>query len=179
MKQLLSILLFFILFYSCIPLRISPKIKEDKIMLAKKFKRNLPREYALIFKDPKDADEFYNYINIKYELNHQNVGENVPFIIDNEKLFFSFYETEIPTKTINLIPMMADVIISKGDDPLFEDAYFTRAGTWYVALTVSDEDMNDCLNPNHKFQKKTVQYLRDLRIEYLNTHNYLEALFRN
>ncbi len=61
-------------------------------MVAKKIKRNLPREYALISTDPKDADEFYNYINTKYELNHQNVEWNVPFMIDKENFFFSFYD---------------------------------------------------------------------------------------
>jgi len=29
-------------------------------MVAKKFKRSLPRDYAFIFEDPKDANEFYN-----------------------------------------------------------------------------------------------------------------------
>jgi len=178
MTRLLPALVFFI-FSSCIPLRIAPKIKEDKVMVAKKFKRNLPRDYALIFKDPKEADEFYDYINIKFELDHQNVGNNVPFTIDNEEFFLSFYETEIPTKTINIIPVMIDAsLVSKGHDPMFEGAQFSRIGIWYLVLTVSNANMDDCLNPDHKSQKKAIKYLRDLRMEYLNTHNYLEVLLR-
>jgi len=178
MKQLLILLSLFI-FFSCIPLRIAPTIKDHKIMVAKKFKRDLPRDYAFVFKDPKDANEFYNYINTKYELNHQDVESNVSFFIDDEEFFFSFYETEIPTKTINLIPIVVDAKLEeKGHDPLLEDAEFSRMGNWYLAVTVSDASMNDCLNPNYRSRDKVLKYLRDLKTEYLNTHNYLEAWFR-
>ena len=54
-----------LLLSSCIPVKIAPKIEKDKVMLAKRFKRQLPRDHAYIFKDPKEADEFYNYINTK------------------------------------------------------------------------------------------------------------------
>ncbi len=178
MKQLLILLGLFI-FSSCIPLRIAPKIKDHKIMVAKKFKRNLPRDHAFIFEDPKNTNEFYNYINTKYALNDQDVEWNVPFIIDNEEFFFSFYETEIPTKTINLIPIVINAELEeKGHDPLLEDAEFSRIGNWYLALTVSDSTMGDCLDPNYKSREKVLKYLQDLKTEYLNTNNYLEAWFR-
>ncbi len=178
MKYILLTLSFFI-FFSCIPLRIAPKIEGDKLMIAKKFKRKLPRQNALIFEDPKDTNEFYNYINTKYALNDQDVAWNVPFIIDNEEFFFSFYETEIPTKTINLIPIVINAELEeKGHDPLLEDAEFSRIGNWYLALTVSDSTMGDCLDPNYKSREKVLKYLQDLKTEYLNTNNYLEAWFR-
>lgn len=175
MKQLSIVLSLFIL-SSCIPLRIAPTIKEDKIMIGKKFKRNLPRNYALIFEDPKDADEFYNFINTKYALAHEDVGWNVPITINNEEVYLSYYETEIPTKTINLFPIFVDVsLASNGNDPILEDFEFSRRGHWYVALTVSDANMEDCLDPAHLQRINAISYLRNLRIEYLNTHNYLEA----
>lgn len=148
-------------------------------MVARKFKKSLPNTNAFIFEDPKDADEFYNYINTKYELGHQNVEGNVPVIIDNKEFFLSFYETEIPTKTLNLVPILVDASLdSKGNDPMFEDAHVSRIGNWYLALTVSDTAMNDCLSPSYKDRDSIVKYLRDLRKEYLNTQNYLEALFK-
>ena len=178
MRQLLLLLVFFI-FYSCIPLRIAPTIKEDKVMVAKKFKRKLPRQHAFIFEDPKDADEFYNYINIKYELNHIDVGWNVPITIEGEKLFLSYYEVEIPSKTINLIPILIDASLnSNGYNPLFEDEEFTRIGNWYLVLTVTDSDFNDCLKPSYQYQKEIIKYLRALRIEYLNTHEYIQVLLK-
>lgn len=173
-------LLAFLMFSSCIPLRIAPTIKEEKVMLAKKFKRKLPKRYAFIFEDPKDAGEFYNYINTKYGLDHQNVERNVPITVNNNTFFLSFYETEIPTKTINLIPILIDVgLTESGLDPMLEDAEFSRIGNWYIALTVSDAAMEDALHPSHGAHRKIIPYLRKLRIEYLNTTNYYDALFRN
>ena len=175
MKNTLAILSFFILF-SCIPLRIAPNIKDDKLVVAKKFKRELPRYYALIFEDPKDANEFYNYINIKYALNHTNVGWNVPITINNEELYLSYYEVEIPTKTINLIPIAVDAALEdKGYDPLLNNMEFSRTGNWYLALTVLDADMKDCLNPKHRLQKQTLAYVKDVRVEYLNTSEYVQT----
>ncbi len=173
-------LLAFLMVSSCIPLRIAPTIKEEKVMLAKKFKRKLPKRYAFIFEDPKDAGEFYNYINTKYGLDHQNVERNAPIMVNNTTFFLSFYETEIPTKTINLIPILIDAGLTKnGIDPVLEDAEFSRIGNWYIALTVSDATMEDALHPGHEAHRKIITYLRKLRIEYLNTTNYYNALFRN
>lgn len=178
MKQLLILLSLYI-FSSCIPLRIAPKIKDHKIMVAKKFKRNLPRDYAFVFEDPKDANEFYNYINTKYGLNYQDVEWNVPFTIDNEEFYFSFYETEIPTKTINLIPIMLNAKAEQnGNEPWLEGFEFSRNGNWYLVLTISDSNMGDCLEPNHRSREKALRHLQDLKKEYLNTNNYLEAWFR-
>lgn len=170
----------FLMFSSCIPIRIAPSIQDDKVMVAKKFKRKLPKRYAFIFEDPKDADEFYNYINTKYALDYQNVERNVPVTIDNETFFLSFYETEIPTKTINLIPILIDACLTEeGFDPVLEDMEFSRIGNWYLLLTVSNSNTEDCLHPDHRSRKKIVQYLRGLRIEYLNTHQYIDTFFKN
>lgn len=179
MKQLIILLLSVFVFSSCIPLRIAPKIKNYKIIEAKKFKRNLPRDYAFIFKDPKDADEFYNYVNTKYELQYQDVEWNVPIFIDNNEFFFSFYEVEIPTKTLNLIPIIINAKAKeKGNEPLLEDLEVSRIDNWYLALTVFDAELNDCLDPKYKDREKIIHFLENLKEEYLNTHNYLEAWFR-
>ena len=139
-----STLLIFFLFSSCIPLRIAPNIKDNKVMIAKKFKRNLPKHYSFIFNDPKDADEFYNFIDIKYNLKHTDVQWNVPFTIDSKEYFLSFHETEIPTKTLNLIPIVIDAkLVSKGHSPLLEDVHFSRVGNWYLVLTVFDSEIED------------------------------------
>lgn len=173
----MRLLLIFLFFSSCIPLRIAPEIEGDKVMKAKKFKKNLPRDYAFIFEDPKNANEFYYYVNIKYQRDHQNVEWNVPFSIDGEELFFSFYETEIPTKTLNLIPLAIDATLTnQGYDPMLEDFLISRVGNWYLVLTVSDSNMNDCLEPNYKYREKVLEYLRDLRVEYLTNQNYLRVL---
>jgi len=177
--KLLILLFSILLCTSCIPVRIAPNIKEDKLILAKKFKKNLPRKHSYIFEDPKDADEFYNYINTKYELNHENVEYNVPVMINENEYFLSFHEVERVTKTINLIPFMIDAgLDSNGITPLFEDIHSSRTGNWYIVLTVSDSEIKDCLNPNYKNRQEVLAFLKKLRLEYLGTTNYIDALFR-
>ena len=178
MKLLLS-LFFLLLFTSCIPLRIAPSIKEDKLIVAKKFKRTLPKKHSYVFEDPKDADEFYNYINTKYELNHEEVEFNVPVLINENEYFLSFHEVEIQTKTINLVPIFIDAgLESKGYSPLLEEHQFSRTGSWYIVLTVSDSKMNDCLSPKFAKREEVIGFLKEVRLEYLETSNYFDALFR-
>ncbi|CAH0335330.1 hypothetical protein FVB9288_00966 [Flavobacterium sp. CECT 9288] len=42
-----------LLLYSCIPLRIASNIEGDKIVQAKKFKKDLPNCYGFVFEDKK------------------------------------------------------------------------------------------------------------------------------
>lgn len=164
---------------SCIPYSFAPNIKEDKIKIAKRFKGGLPKQYGFIFKDPKEADEFYYFINAKYDLNHHLVENNVPFKIKEKELFLSFREVERSTKTLNLIPIFADVALENNDmDAAFEDSYTSRIGTWYIVLLVNDENHNDVLSPKNNIRNEVVDYLRSLRKEYLNTNNYLEAMLK-
>ncbi len=157
--------------YSCIPLRIAPTIKEDKIMVAKKFKKKLPNSYSYIFEDPKDADEFYTYFNTKYNIKSDVDG--AIFNIDGTDFYLAFYESEIPTKTINLIPIATDAVLeSKGMTPLFQEHEFTRMGKWFIVLVVSDIDSKDCLRPDFALQPKIVNYLKKIREKYLYTHDY-------
>ncbi len=164
---------------SCIPIRIAPIIKEDKIMKANKFKRKLPKRYSFIFEDPKEANEFYNYINTKFQLDFQDVDWDVPFELDNIVYYMSFYETEIPNKTLNLIPFLIDAKLdNSGIDPIFEDSYVSRHENWFVVITVNNDDSTDCLHPNYENRQKIIAYFKNLRKEYLNTHNYEEVLLK-
>ena len=174
------IILLFVFLTSCIPVKIAPTIEGDKIMVAKKFERKLPKQYSLIFEDPKEANEFYSFINTKYQLDHVNVENNVAFKIENQPFYFSFYETNKDTKTINLVPILVDAKRdANGSDPLFSDMHTSRKGKWYLVLIATDYDSNDCLNPKHPDSKIVKKYLRNLRVEYLNTSNYIESMLRN
>lgn len=178
MKGPLIIFILF-LFTCCIPVRIAPKIKEEKVKIAKRFKRHLPKTYSYIFKDPKDADEFYNYINTIYQLNHKDVEFNVPVLINKNEYFISFYEVEIPTETINLVPVLIDAKLeSVGSSGILQDVYVTRKGTWYIVLTVSDSKMNDSLHPKYTNRQEVLTFLKKLRLEYLNTTDYLNIFLR-
>ena len=179
MRQLISVLIF-LMIYSCIPVRIAPNIKGDKIVKAKRFKRDLPRNYGFVFEDPKDANEFYNFINMKFKLDYIDVESNVPIKVEEETYFLSFYEREKVTKTINLLPILVDAKReSNGNDPIMEDVHTSRNGKWYLILIVLDSEMNDGLSPNYQKKDKILSYLRNLQHEYLTTHNYLESYLRS
>ena len=178
MKKL-SCYLLILIAYSCIPYKIAPNIEGEKIIKAKKFNKNLPNFYGFIFEDPKNANEFYNFINAKYNLKHLNVESNVPININNETYYLSFFERERTTETINLIPFIIDADRnSKGKESLLEDFYATRTGFWYLVLTVTDTKIKDCLNPNHPQHGEIVNHLKKLKDEYFSTSNYMEAYLK-
>ncbi len=165
---------------SCIPLKIAPNIEGAKIYKGKKFKRSLPKQYVYVFEDPKNANEFYTYINAKFGIDYDEVGGNVPIVISGKKDYLSFYEVERKTKTLNLFPIAADVVLeSKGQDPLFTEAQFHRSGSWYIALTVSDDNLNDNLKEDDPAHASIIRHLDMLRNEYLFTANYMEIYLKN
>ena len=165
---------------SCIPVKIAPKFKNEsyKVIKAKKFQRKLPRETSFIFKDPKDANEFYQYINKKYQLNHKDVGYNTPFEIDGKTYYLTYNEVGKEDENINLgLAVVDKVLEEKVGMTMFEDNYTSRKGHWYLILTVYDEEIKNCLIENHPMKPEILQYLKELQQEYLTTHNYEELLF--
>lgn len=169
----------FLFIFSCLPVKVAPKIDGDKLMVAKKFSRLLPNQYALVFEDPKEANEFYNFINTKYERNFIDVEHNVPFVLNKNTFYFSFYEIEKETKTANLVPIFVDAKReSNGNSSILNNAHTSRKGKWFLVLTASDFHSNDALNSNHPYALQIENYLRNLKNEYLNTSNYIESLLR-
>lgn len=179
MKALTTLFIIFF-FAGCIPLKIAPNIETDKVEVARKFKRDLPNQYAFIFEDPKNTDEFYNFINTKFELNFESVKSNVPFFINDIEYALTFYEREKATKTVNLVPLAIDgALKNKGNDAMLEDSYTSRVGQWFVIVTVRNNQNQDCLSPNYEQRDAVVHYLRDLRNEYLTTSDYEISRLRN
>ena len=132
-----------------------------------------------VFEDPKDVDAFYNYINTKYQLNYMLVDTDVPFKIMQRQYYFSFYEVEIPTKTINLAQIFIDAALENNAmDPIFVDSYSSRIGSYYIAIEVYNDEENDCLHENSLSRTYVLEYLRALKNEYLTTHNYNEVSFK-
>ena len=113
MKHLLVYILMFACFTSCIPLSFAPNIKTDKIKLAKNFKRDLPKLHGFIFEDPKEADEFYTFINTKYQL--PGINQKIPLWIDSKPYIMNVYERRRTTRTLNFIHILIDVALSDED----------------------------------------------------------------
>lgn len=174
------LLIIFMVATSCIPVKIAPKFKHQdyKVMQAKKFKRKLPRETAFIFKDPKNANDFYYYINKKYNLNNTYVGLNNPFQLNGKTFYISYREVEHTDKTANIGLILTDLVLrEKTGVTLFDNHYSSRKGHWYILLTVYDDDVKNCLLDNHPNRLEILQYLKNLKHEYLTTQNYEALLF--
>ena len=103
----------FVCFTSCIPLSFAPNIKTDKVKLAKRFKCDLPKQHGFIFEDPKEADEFYTFINTKYQL--PGIKQKIPLWIDSKPYIMNVYERRRTTRTLNFIHILIDVALSDED----------------------------------------------------------------
>lgn len=186
MKKFLPVVFSFFLVYSCIPLRIAPSIEDYKLTRGKKFKNSLSERQMFIFEDPKEEGHFYDFINTKFQLKDENVYDDVPFIVDSTQYFFAVFEVEIPDKTLNLGPIMVDLIINaalENDEPELylaeESRDFQRRENWYIAIEVYNDSEKDCLDKEAVSRETVLKYLRDLKKEYLATYNYNETVFKN
>lgn len=167
-------------FVSCIPLQIAPNFEGGKVFAPKKFKRQLPFNYVYVFEDPKDANEFYEYINAKFQIHYDDATGNVPVSIEDDNYYLTFYEAERATKTVNLVPMLVDnALEDKGYSPVLEDEHVTRKGKWFIALTVTDANLKDGLNPDYFKHDAVVNYVNEMRTEYLNTVHYIEIYLKS
>lgn len=186
MKRTVLSLCFVFLVQSCIPLRIAPSIEDYKLTRGKKFKRSLSKRQMFIFEDPKEEGHFYDYVNTKFALNHQNVYDDVPFKVDSTTYFFAFYEVEIPDKTLSLGPLMVDLVLNAALDNEDHERYVSdesrdmiRSENWYIAIEVYSDTEKDCLMEASFSREPVLKYLRALKNEYLSTHNYNETVFKN
>jgi len=177
MKYVLTTL-FALLLFSCIPLKIAPKIEDYKVVKGKRFQKKLPKQQTFIFTDPKKANEFYQFLDAKIGFDNLNLDYYLPININNNKFFLSYYEVERTTKTLNLLPILFDASrLSKGKKTYLDDFHTTenRKGTWYIAITIHNEESTDCLNTSYNKQDQVISYLKRLKEEYLSTSNYAET----
>lgn len=148
-------------------------------MKTKRFVKNLPLRYGFVFKDTKEANEFYQFVNIKLSGTNQWNVANLPFQVEGTNFDLSLYEVEKTTKTFNLLPFLIDERLKeKGYAPLLSDFHNSRRGQWYLLLTVRDDALFDGLSPKHPQYNAIVEYLEYLRKEYLNTNNYIDQFFQ-
>jgi len=178
MRKLL-ICIFLLLIGSCIPIKKAPEIKDYKIVLAKRFKRDLPRKYAFVFEDEKNADEFYRFLYWKLGRLNTDIEVNLPFKVGEHTYYMSFHERPKRDVTVNLFSLFIDaVLINQGGEPILDGTYASNDEFWYILITVSDSELKDCLMPSHPKQQEVVTTLKTLKDEYENTHHYVEAYLK-
>ncbi len=173
------ILLIFLIVSSCIPIKFAPEIKDYRIAVAKRFKRDLPKHYAFIFEDSKNADEFYRFLFWKLGSTDVDIEVNLPFKVEDKTYYMTFHERSKRSVTLNLLPIFIDVALERnGMDPSLEEMYESGDESWYILITVMDSEFRDCLKPSYPQQKEVVATLAALKEEYMNTHHYVEAFLK-
>lgn len=176
MKHLLLILAF-VLVSGCIPYKIAPNIDDYKIVLAKKFRRDLPAQHAFVFEDQREVDAFYHFVNQKFGLEQQGVASNICFEVRGMAYYMSFYESEKTTETVNLFPILIDGFLgSEGIDPVLEETYTSADARWYLIITVTDSNNEDCLSPSYKYLQDVILFLRALKLEYQGLETFAGTL---
>ena len=169
-KLLICLLLLFTV--SCIPLQNAPDIKDYEIVLAKKFKRDLPSRYAFVFQDQMDADMFYQFFIWKFGRIDVDLHEDMPFQVGDSTFYITFYERQKKSVTLNLLPLVIDAVaMSSGGDPVIDDYDIVDKDNeiWYILIMATDSEYNDCLKPSYVKQNELVEALRELMEEYNNT----------
>jgi hypothetical protein len=104
----------------------------------------------------------------------------VPIVVNGTTYHLSFHEREKKTTFLNLIPLAVDTKLeSEGKATLMDEYHTSRTGHWYLVLTVYNDDLQDCLNPDYQERGAIIAHLRKLQNEYIRTSNYLEAYFNH
>lgn len=179
MRRILSCCVLLLCFNSCIPLKVAPKISDYKVSRGSKFSKELSDRAMFLFEDPKDAGEFYSYVNNKYNLNNLNVYDDVPFVIKEDQYFFAFYEIEKIDKLLNLFPMLIYAALDAEDGDYDSGDEILKRENWYIAIEVYSDTEKDCLAVDSLSRELVLQYLRTLKEEYLSTDNYNELVLKN
>ncbi len=179
MRRILPYCILYFCFNSCIPLKIAPKINDYKISRGSKFSKELSDRSMFLFEDPKDAGEFYSYVNNKYELNNLNVYDDVPFVINGDQYFFAFYEIEKDDKLLNLFPVLIYAALDAEDGDYDGGDEILKRENWYIAIEVYSDVEKDCLALDSLSREVVLQYLRTVKEEYLSTDNYNELVLKN
>lgn len=184
MRCLLSVVGILFLCQSCVPVRVAPTIEDFRVVKGKRFKRSLSKRQMFVFEDPKKPGHFYDYVNTKFQLNHHNVYDDVPFQAGGKQYFFAFYEVEIPDKVLNFVPGLMNALTNELLNNEDRVEYFAgedviRNENGYIAIEVYNDEEGDCLVMDSLSREMVLKYLATLKKEYLATHNYNEVLFKN
>ena len=183
MKKIIFLLAITLLYAACIPLKIAPQIPDYKVTKGKRFHKQLPKQELFIFNDPKNEDEFFQFLSAKYGAETLETEYYIPFKLNSITYFLSYYEVARNSKTLNFAPILIDAARNgskKKRKPILEDIYTTkRDDIWYIAISITSTKSADCLNVLYNKQPEVVQYLKKLKHEYLNTHNYEQTKFNN
>lgn len=179
MRKILLFSLCCFYFSSCIPLKIAPNISDYKVSRGSKFSKGLSDRSMFLFEDPKEAGEFYAYVNNKFQLDDINVYDDVPFKVQDEQYFFAFYEIEINDKALNLFPFLIYAALDAEDGDYEGGDEIVKRENWYIAIEVYSDIEKDCLEENSLSREVVLQYLRTIKEEYLSTDNYNELVYKN
>lgn len=92
------------------------------------------------------------------------MSDVAPFVISGKQCFYSFYEIEIPIKTITIYMLVIDGLPNSADiGPISEGVRASGIWSWQIAIkTYSDFD-KDCPQEDSLSRKTILKYLRTVK----------------
>lgn len=142
---------------SCIPVKLAPRIESYKILKGRQFEKGLPERNIFVFEDKQDVSAFYCFVDKKFELENKQVMDDVPFTVNSHQYFFSFYEVDKSSTTIQLMPFILSKI-TKSDAK--EKPEMIQSDYYYIGIEVYSDIENDCLDINALSRTPVLNYLR-------------------
>ena len=158
--QPLCLLGLFFLIHGCIPLRMAPRISNYEVSKAKEIDKRIKfREHIFVFENPKRKTQFEKFLENKYELFPYGYGDRYEVVL-NDQTF------DVRVNNLILSDSYIDLTgIRNKDDDNDEDTDIR----YYIAIRVSSAYEDDCLSVNSLHYDLLLNYLKELKTEYLSS----------
>lgn len=154
---------------SCIPVKSAPRIRNFKIVKGKQFEKGLPERNIFVFEDKQDVNAFYQFVDKKFQLGNKQVMDDVPFTVNKHQYFFSFYEVDKKSTTIDLFPFLVSRLTKSGEE---DSPEIRQEDSYYIAIEAYSDLENDCLDITALSRTPVLNYLRQLKDEYQNLQEH-------
>ena len=99
-------------------------------------------------------------------MNNYYVDVEVPFSLVNETYYMSFYEVELLNSTVDTFGTILGILA--GEELEEEPEEYKH----YIAIEVYSKTDDDCLKEGSPSKETIIQYLNNLKKEYLNGENW-------
>ncbi|MBC9797286.1 hypothetical protein [Sinomicrobium weinanense] len=151
-----------VLTHGCIPVKQAPRISEYRIERGVDIDKSIKtKKNIFIFQNRKRAPHFFNFISGKYKLKPHGGGKRFSVNLNDTDFDIFVFAPQISDAYLDFTGLTDE----DENDPGYNsgDAYH------YIAMRVSSEYEEDCLSLNSLQHNVVVNYLKELKTEYLSS----------
>lgn len=160
--QLLCLLSSFVLIHGCIPIKLAPQISEYRIDRGVDIDKSLKTEKNLfVFENREKGLHFFNFFSKKYKLEPHGRGSRFSVNLNDTDFDVFVFAPQINNSYLDFTEIIDNNEYDKDDD--YDETYH------YIAMRVSSAYEDDCLSLNSLHHNVIVNYLKELKTEYLSS----------